>query len=164
MLPSYRERLSPLLAQPSVEELGFVDDVGRVMREAQALILPSVTEGSALVTYEAQAAGCALLVSEAAGAPCEHLREGLVHPTGDVETLTGHIRLLDRDRTLLQTLQTGALRNSAGLTWSDAAERLVRAYADGLERYPGSRAGKGVEQRELSQVGPEHARNLAHMR
>jgi glycosyltransferase involved in cell wall biosynthesis len=162
VLPSYRERLSALLGHPSVDELGFVDDVGRVMRDAEILILPSVTEGSALVTYEAQAAGCALLVSEAAGAPCEHLREGLVHPTGDVRTLAGHIRLLDRDRELLHRLRAGALRNAAGLTWSDAAERLVGAYAEGLDRYSALLAEERVEQGELSQVGPEDARNLAH--
>jgi glycosyltransferase involved in cell wall biosynthesis len=134
LLPGYRAKLTTLLAHPSVQELGFVADVGRVMRDADVLLHPSVTEGSALVTYEAQAAGCALLVSDAAGAPCEHLREGLVHSSGDVAALTEHLRLLDRDRELLHTLRTQALANSARLTWAGAAERLVDAYAEGLDR------------------------------
>lgn len=135
VLPSYRERIAPLLAHPSVQELGFVSDVGRVMRDCDVLILPSVTEGSALVTYEAQAVGCALLVSEAAGAACEHLQEGLVHEPGDVATLTEHVRSLDRDRKLLHRLRAGALANASGLTWAAAGERLASAYAEGLERY-----------------------------
>lgn len=134
MLPAYRERLAALLAHPSVHELGFVSDVGGVMRAADVLLLPSVTEGSALVTYEAQAAGCALLVSEAAGAACEHLEEGLVHAPGDVATLTEHLRRVDRDRQLLRELRNRALANSAELTWAAAGERLVNAYGEGLER------------------------------
>lgn len=135
ILPSYRERIEPLLAHPSVRELGFVSDVGRVMRDADVLILPSVTEGSALVTYEAQAAGCALLVSEAAGAACEHLEQGLVHAPGDVATLTEHLRSVDRDRELLHRLRSAAQVNAAGLTWTAAGERLASAYAEGLDRY-----------------------------
>jgi glycosyltransferase involved in cell wall biosynthesis len=141
VLPSYRDRLAAMLAHPSVQELGFVDDVGRVMRESEVLVLPSVTEGSALVTYEAQAAGCALLVSNAAGAPCEHLREGLVHESGDVATLTDHLRLIDHDRELLFQLRRRALANAARLTWNDAARRLADAYWEGLARYRGKTRG-----------------------
>jgi D-inositol-3-phosphate glycosyltransferase len=142
MLPPYREKLGALLAHPSVRELGFVSDVSSVMREADVLLLPSLTEGSALVTYEAQAAGCALLVSDAAGAPCEHLREGLVHAPGDVAALTEHLRSVDRDRALLQTLRTHALANSARLTWAAAGARLRDAYAEGLARYRRGDAGR----------------------
>lgn len=142
VLPAYRKRLATLLAHRSVVELGFVDDVNRVMRTADVLLLPSVTEGSALVTYEAQAAGCALLVSDAAGAPCEHLREGLVHAPGDVAALTEHLRLVDLDRELLHRLRSHALANSARLTWAGAARRLAEAYAEGLDRFRHARGGR----------------------
>jgi D-inositol-3-phosphate glycosyltransferase len=135
VLPSYRARIAPLLAHPSVYELGFVTDVGVVLRAADVLLLPSVTEGSALVTYEAQAAGCALLVSDAAGAACQHLEEGLLHTPGDVATLTEHLRRVDRDRQFLAELRSRALANSAGLTWAAAGERLADAYREGVERF-----------------------------
>jgi D-inositol-3-phosphate glycosyltransferase len=141
VLPDYRERLAPLLAHPSVEELGFVSDVGKVMRESDVLVLPSMTEGSALVTYEAQAAGCALLVSDAAGAPCEHLREGLVHTAGDVTALTEHVRSVDRDRELLDRLRRGALANAEQLTWAAAGQRLAEAYSEGLRRFAAREGG-----------------------
>lgn len=135
VLPGYRKRIEALLAHPSVHELGFVADVGELMRDADVLLLPSVTEGSALVTYEAQAAGCVLLVSDAAGAQCEHLQEGLVHAPGDVTMLTDHLRRVDRDRELLQRLRGQALANAAGLTWAAAGKSLVDAYAEGLDRF-----------------------------
>ncbi len=42
----------------------------RVDEGERRLILPSIEEGSALVTYEARACGCVLVVSEATGARC----------------------------------------------------------------------------------------------
>ena len=134
VLPAYRARLAPLLADASVRELGFVDPAAEVMREADVLVLPSVTEGSALVTYEAQAAGCALLVSTAAGAPFDDGVEGLVHEPGDVAALTEHLRLLEGDRAVLQRMREAALRNAQRLTWTGAAEALAEAYAAGAAR------------------------------
>lgn len=93
---------------PGVVELGFVADVGAVLRQAHVLVLPSVEEGSALVTYEAQASGAVLLVSDA-GAICRHGEEGLVHRTGDVRALTGHLRAVDGDRALLARLRARTL-------------------------------------------------------
>jgi D-inositol-3-phosphate glycosyltransferase len=135
VLPSYRERIARLLAHRSVHELGFVTDVGDVLRSAEVLVLPTMTEGSALVTYEAQAAGCALLVSDAAGAPCEHLVQGLVHRSGDVAALTEHIRSVDQDRLLLERLRLGALAQAPTLTWLEAGKSLANAYAEGLRRH-----------------------------
>jgi glycosyltransferase involved in cell wall biosynthesis len=134
LLPDYRARLEPLLAHPSVRELGWVDPVAPVMRDADVLLLPSVTEGSALVTYEAQAAGCALLVSTAAGAPCEDGVEGLVHEPGDVAALTSHLRLLEGDPAVLDRMRAAALRHALQLTWSAAGRRLADAYFEGLTR------------------------------
>jgi glycosyltransferase involved in cell wall biosynthesis len=127
-VPGYREVLSSLLAHPSVEVRGFEPDPGRLMRQSDILLFPTVEEGSALVTYEAQASGCALVVSEAAGARCDHLRQGLVHEAGDIGTLTGHVRLLDGDRELLARLRRGAVENSLHLTWTDAAAEVTGIY------------------------------------
>lgn len=148
ILPGYRELIVDLLAHPSVEELGFVADVGAVMRRADVLVLPSVTEGSALVTYEAQAAGCALLVSDAAGAPATDGREGLIHASGDVEALTGHLAAVDRDRGLLVTLKRAAVENAEGLTWSAAGARLAAVYGEGRERHTSSIAVREASAQE----------------
>jgi glycosyltransferase involved in cell wall biosynthesis len=128
LLADYRKRLSPLLAHRSVKALGFVHDVGAVMRGCDILMLPSVEEGSALVTYEAQASGCVLLVSDAAGASCRHPDQALVHSAGDTEALTDHLRTLDGDRGLLARLRATTLRRRDELTWAAAATRLDAVY------------------------------------
>jgi glycosyltransferase involved in cell wall biosynthesis len=124
----YRAALGPLLSHPSVELLGYVEDVGALLREADLLVLASVEEGSALVTYEAQACGCVLLVSDATGARCEHGRTSLVHPAGDGRALARHMALVDRDRALLARLRAETIATIPDLTWERGAEELVDVY------------------------------------
>ena len=59
-----------MLAHPSVRVLGQRNDVPELMRQSDIFVLPSIEEGSALVTSEARGSGCVLLVSDAAGAVC----------------------------------------------------------------------------------------------
>ncbi|MGH9633089.1 MAG: glycosyltransferase family 4 protein, partial [Bryobacteraceae bacterium] len=104
-VPGYAERLSAMLSHASVRVLGHRTDVAELMRSSDLLVLPSIEEGSALVTSEARGSGCVLLVSEAAGAICEHMKDALVHRVGDVAALTGHLNQLDADRELLSKLR-----------------------------------------------------------
>lgn len=131
--PGYREALEPWLGHPSVAIGGFVSDTAAAMRAAHALVLPSVEEGSALVTYEAQACGCVLLVSDAAGARCEHERQGLIHAAGDVDGLAEHFRRLDGDRRCLAALRAATLARRDELGWGRAAVELVAAYRGCLD-------------------------------
>jgi len=141
-VPGYAERLAPLLAHPSVEVLGHRTDVEELMRRSDLLVLPSIEEGSALVTSEARGSGCVLLVSDAAGAVCVDGVHGLVHRAGDVVALTRHLDSVEGDRALLATLRATSLAGVADLTWSAAGRRLVDVYRHTLatDRAPG-RAG-----------------------
>jgi len=108
--------------------MGFQHDVGSLLKKCHALVLPSISEGSAIVTYEARACGCVLLVSEATGAICEHMKNGLIHKPGDVETLKSHIDLLASDRGLYTSLRMNSIEGIPGLTWEKAAASLAAAY------------------------------------
>lgn len=127
-VPGYAEVLAPMLSHPSVEVLGHRSDVADLMREVDVLVLPSVEEGSALVTSEARGSGCVLLVSEAAGAICTHMHDALVHKVGDVPALLEHISILHHDRGLLARLRTQSLRSVDQVTWDAAGVRLLDVY------------------------------------
>jgi len=129
-LPDYEEKLAAMLAHSSVKVLGHRNDVPDLMRTSDILILPTIEEGSALVTSEARGSGCVLLVSEAAGAICKHMENALVHPVGDVSTLTQHITLLHEDRGLLERLRSASLATVSELTWSAAGRRLLGVYRE----------------------------------
>lgn len=133
-VPGYREKLAPLLADETVQVMGFTTDVPAVMRECDVLVLPSIEEGSALVTYEARASGCVLMVSDAAGARCEHMVDGLVHTSRDARAIREQFDLLADDPGLLERLRAASLAGVSTLTWQAAAKRLTSAYRHCLER------------------------------
>lgn len=127
-IPGYAERLSKELAHPSVKTLGYRKDLPELMRRSDVFVLPSVEEGSALVTSEARGSGCVLLVSEAAGAVCHHSENALVHSAGDVHQLAQHMSLLHENRALLEKLRTASLSTVAAITWEAAGEKLLQIY------------------------------------
>jgi glycosyltransferase involved in cell wall biosynthesis len=127
-VPGYRERLEPMLSHPSVKIMGHRSDLPDLMRQADVFVLSSVEEGSALVTYEARGSGCVLLVSDASGAVCQHMQDGLIHPMRDAAELTAHLRLLDSDRVLLEKLRASSVAGLNQLTWDEAGRRLADVY------------------------------------
>jgi glycosyltransferase involved in cell wall biosynthesis len=135
-VPGYADKLSAMLAHPSVHVLGHRSDVAELMRKSDVLVLPSIEEGSALVTSEARGSGCVLLVSQAAGAICKHMENALVHRVGDTETLAQHMTLLFEDRSLLERLRTASLRTAPEITWTAAGEKLLEIYRETIEMYP----------------------------
>jgi glycosyltransferase involved in cell wall biosynthesis len=141
-LPAYEEKLAQMLSHPSVKVLGHRKDVPELMRKSDILVLPSIEEGSALVTSEARASGCVLLVSEAAGAICQHMENALVHQVGDVSTLTQHITMLNADRGLLKRLRVASLASISEITWTAAGVRLLEVYREAIEVH---RAGRSIE-------------------
>lgn len=128
ILPELTSTLRDGLNHPSVEHVGFRSDVAEYMRRSDFLILPSLSEGSSLVTYEARACGCCLLVSDSAGAYCEHGRTGLIHERGDVDAIAEHLRyFVDRPDDALQ-IRLRSLADISRWTWDESAKKLVSIY------------------------------------
>jgi glycosyltransferase involved in cell wall biosynthesis len=140
-LPAYREKLRPMLSHPSVHVLGHRNDVPELMRKSDVLILPSIEEGFGLVIAEAMGSGCVPLASDACTDICSHMKTGLVHRVGDVDTIARQITLLHRDRALLTRLRVGALELAPEITWTAAGRRLLAAYQETIAAYQHSAEG-----------------------
>jgi glycosyltransferase involved in cell wall biosynthesis len=100
---------------------------------ADVLVLPSIVEGSAIVTYEALACGIPVIVTPNAGAWITHDVEGLVVPVRNSDALAAAIERFARDRSFLASCSANALaaRDRIG---SDAyGRRLMRILADRLK-------------------------------
>ena len=132
LLPAYERALADRLADPSVEVLGFVDDVASVLAGCDVLIFPTYTEGSALVTFEAMAMGVVPLVSDAAGAPIADGIDGFRHAVGDVDALVRQLDLLTGTRGTLAAMRAAAVAASGRQTWDDGGRRLLEAYRTAL--------------------------------
>jgi glycosyltransferase involved in cell wall biosynthesis len=128
-VPDYRRKLAPMLTHRSIEVLGHRDDVARLMRDSDVLLLPSIEEGFGLTCVEAMGSGCVPLVSDACTEACVDGENALVHRVGDVEAITEHLTLLDRDRARLTRLRAGCLRDGPKHTWTEAGRRLLDVYA-----------------------------------
>jgi len=126
--PDYERLLAGDLAQPGVEVVGFSDRLAELMGTADVLVLPSLEEGSALVSYEAMASGMVPLVSTATGAPVRADHDALLHEPGDVAALAAHLELVTTDPIRLATLRRNALETARGLTWTDSGRRLMECY------------------------------------
>jgi hypothetical protein len=72
------------------------------------------------------------LVSEVCPDICKHLHNALVHPIGDVQTLTRHLTMLYEDRVFLQRLREGCIRHRLDFTWTAAGRKLAEAYQTAL--------------------------------
>jgi glycosyltransferase involved in cell wall biosynthesis len=132
ILPAYADHLSEQLAHPSVQALGHRTDVPDLIRESDALLLPSVEEGFGLVCTEAIGSGCVPLVSDACTDVCRHGENALVHRVGDVDALARHLTLLHDDPELLARLRAACLRTAPQVTWTAAGRRLLDAYRETL--------------------------------
>ena len=129
-LPAYRQKLSALLAHPSVKVLGHRQDVYELVRDSDVLVLPSIEEGFGLVCTEAMASGCVPLVSDACTDLCRHMENALVHHVGDVTALTQHITLLHEDRALLERLRSAGIKLIPDITWDAAGVKLLQTYRE----------------------------------
>jgi glycosyltransferase involved in cell wall biosynthesis len=139
--PDYQRYLQGILNDSSVVALGHRQDIPELMRQADILVLPSLEEGYGLVCAEAIGSGCVPLVSEACTDICVHTHNALVHPIGDVETLSRHMTQLYEDRKLLQNLRETCIRERLDFTWKAAGMRLKAAYQESIDRY-GARHAK----------------------
>ncbi len=134
-LPAYKEKLSAMLAHPSVRVLGHRNDVPELMRKSDILVLPSIEEGFGLVVTEAMGSGCVPLASEACTEICDHMKTGLMHRIGDVDALAQHITMLHENRALLQRLRAACLDTIPVITWTAAGRVLLGAYRDTIKAY-----------------------------
>ncbi len=160
-VPGYRAMLEEQLSHPSVEVKGFADRPSKAYAQADILLLPTVEEGSALVTYEAQGAGVIPLVSTASGAVVEHAVNGLVHRPGDVDMLSSQIDLVHGSERWRRALRQGVLAQAPALTWEAASTVLVDGYRKAIaELNPGNYHGRPSELHPGTGDYPELRRGL----
>jgi glycosyltransferase involved in cell wall biosynthesis len=134
-LPAYSEKLSGMLAHPSVHVLGHRDDVPELMRQSDVMVLPTIEEGFGLVCTEAMASGSVPLVSDACTDICRHMENSLVHRVGDVAALTQHITMMFEDRALREKLRVAGLRMVPEITWTAAGKILRDVYLETMEMH-----------------------------
>lgn len=118
--------------QPLCRHLTFL---GRIPRDriheeyasADVLVLPSLAEGSAEVTYEALAAGIPVITTSAAGSVVRDGIEGRLVPERDPMALALAIEQVVENRSLRASMAARARRRASYYTLERYGERLLAA-------------------------------------
>jgi glycosyltransferase involved in cell wall biosynthesis len=91
---------------------------------ADVFLLPSICEGSAVVIYEALAAGLPVVTTPNAGSTVRHGIDGFIIPVGSVDAIVNALDALDRDREMLAEMGHSARKAEAN-DINSYAERLI---------------------------------------
>jgi glycosyltransferase involved in cell wall biosynthesis len=134
MRAEIRRALAAELAVPGLVEVGPVPDMAAFLADADAMVLPSFSEGSALITYESLGCGVIPLISRATGAPVSSGVDGLIHDTGDVGQLVEHLDATLNDPGLRQRLRRAGTVTARQLTWASVGQRLMALYSGLVDR------------------------------
>jgi glycosyltransferase involved in cell wall biosynthesis len=111
-----------------VHLLGYVRRPEDVYGSADVFCLPTLSEGSALVCFEAMASGLPLVTTREAGSPAEHEQQALICPAGDSAALARALQRLRDDVDLRVRLGEAGRRLAEAYTWESYGERLVSFY------------------------------------
>ncbi|MFQ6057994.1 MAG: glycosyltransferase family 4 protein [Anaerolineae bacterium] len=132
--PDAERAVAPYRDDSTIRFLGHVRDIPAIYRQACAFVLPSIEEGSALVTYEAMAAGLPLIFTYNSGAAARDGVEGIQVPIRDVDALAAAIEQLYRSPDMRREMGRAGRRRAEEYTWEAAGEQLLAAYREALQR------------------------------
>jgi glycosyltransferase involved in cell wall biosynthesis len=133
MRPALERLTTDLGLQDRVAFIGYVRaaDLPSLYARAQLLVLPSVSEAMPLVALEAMACGTPVLATRIAGLPSivRDYETGVLVDPGDVPQMTLALRLLLRDKALLEHMSAEARRMiEQRFMWTEVAAGYVQLY------------------------------------
>ena len=113
----------------SIELMGSVPrpTVQRQYAWADVLVLPSISEGSANVCYEALAHGVPVITTYNAGSVVRDGIEGFIVPICDAPSIAEALSKLASDHALLKNMSEAAVARAAAFRWEQYSRRLLSA-------------------------------------
>lgn len=125
-------KLTPRARKQMAEDVQLTGMVPRTEMAAQyewadVFFLPSVCEGSAIVTYEALCCGLPVVTTAHAGSVVLDGVDGFIVPVGDTASMTARLREMHEDRTLLARLSAGAVEGAGRVSLTAYRQRLLEA-------------------------------------
>ncbi|HPV44358.1 MAG TPA: glycosyltransferase family 4 protein [Methylotenera sp.] len=131
--PEVRHIIEPYLKRSDIEHVPYVKDLRSIYKEADVFILPSLEEGSPLVTYLALGAGLPCIVSPmGGGGVVEHGKEGFVIAPFDAETWIESLKKISEDVDLRKRLSKNAHMKANEYVWSNVGRRRAKLLVSRL--------------------------------
>ena len=108
------------------------DALAEIYHRADVFVLPSLHEGSALVTYEALASGVPVIATPNAGSVVRDGVEGFLVPVGEIDPLAERLFDVYRDPERRREMARAARRRAEEFSWPAYGERLAAAVSSAL--------------------------------
>ncbi|CAG0963758.1 D-inositol 3-phosphate glycosyltransferase [Methylophilaceae bacterium] len=129
--PEVRHIIEPYLRRPDIEHVPYVDNLSDIYEQADIFLLPSLEEGSPLVTYMALGAGLACLVSPMGGGGIvEHGKQGLVMDPHDAESWIDALQRVAGDAGLREEFSRNAYQKAPDYLWSQVGKKRAHLLLD----------------------------------
>jgi glycosyltransferase involved in cell wall biosynthesis len=112
----YQRQFSGFIHHSTRSNLEVLD----LMRSCDVFVLPSIVEGRALVQQEAMSCGLPIIVTKNAGAEelLEDGKAGFLVPIRSPEAIAEKLKILNRDRGLLESMGSAAKDKARQHTWA----------------------------------------------
>ena len=112
----YKRQFSGFIHHSTRSNLEVLD----LMRSCDVFVLPSIVEGRALVQQEAMSCGLPIIVTKNAGAEelLEDGKAGFLVPIRSPEAIAEKLKILNRDRGLLESMGSAAKDKARQHTWA----------------------------------------------
>jgi glycosyltransferase involved in cell wall biosynthesis len=128
----YENLACSLGIQARVRFLGYIsrDEISDCYKTAHIFVLPSYNEGMSLAVLEAMAAGLPVVVTRTGGTAelVEQGVNGYIFDWGDVDTLSGQLLNLARNRDLARRMGAASRARAVDYSWPAIAERFLHLF------------------------------------
>jgi glycosyltransferase involved in cell wall biosynthesis len=118
---------------PVADKVSFIshvphEQIHKVYRSGDVLVLPSLYEGSSLVVSEAMASGLPVITTPNSGSTIQDGIEGFIVPIRDVDALATKIEMLYHDRNLRAEMGQRAREKAVKLSWDEYSKGVVALW------------------------------------
>ena len=124
--PALKALITQHINTHNVTHIPFTDDLTSIYVQADVFILPSLEEGSPLVTYMAMGAGLPMLLTPmGAGGVVTHAVEGFVIEPYDAQSWVDALRKITEDTKLRMRLAAAAKSKAPQYIWDTVAKQRL---------------------------------------
>ena len=128
--PEFKNIIEKYRNRNSIKFLGFVSSVEEEFKNADIFCFPSIEEGSALVTYEAMAAGLPLITTYNSGSVARDGKDGFVISIRDVKIIKDKIQYFYNNVEEIKRMGRNARKQVENYSWERYGDELVKAYEE----------------------------------
>ena len=126
-LPDGRAALEQLCALPNVKHIPFTLDVEQYFQEADVFVMPTLEEGSALVSYQAMACGVPQITTNACGAVARADKDAIIIPEASDDALVNALRKLGENEGLRKQMGASSREYIEGFPWQRHGDAVLSA-------------------------------------